>query len=212
MIELSKDWTVFRVKIEKGLSFLDEGAERSVDMSLGHLASDLQSILNSFLDLIECDGGSIYTLEKNLQGEPVLVFKAMVTRSLGITTVPELLKSTVFRLDETSLVGKSGLNRKVYKENYHPLALAADGTGGSAPRNPIDETIGYHTENILSAPLLTPRGDLVGVIQLVNKNSDDEWGGFSERDERLCGIVSAQASLAIENSTLLVEQERILDG
>jgi len=212
MTALSKDWTVQCGKIKKGLSFSGKKTERSVDMSLAHLASDLQSILNSFLDLIECDGGSIYTLEKNLQGEPVLVFKAMVTRSLGITTVPDLLKSTVFRLDETSLVGKTGLNRKLYKENYHPLALAADGTGGSFYRNPVDETIRYHTENILSAPLLTPRGDLVGVIQLVNKVASDEWSGFSERDERFCGIVSAQASLAIENSTLLMEQERILDG
>src|SRR5690606_25966285 len=33
-----------------------------------------------------------------------------------------------------------------------------------------------------------------------------------EKDERLCAIVSAQAALAIENSTLLIEQERILDG
>jgi len=181
-------------------------------MPLEHLSSDLQSILNSFLDLIECDGGSIYTLEKNLQGDSVLVFKSMVTRSLGIRTVPDLLKSTVFRLDEASLVGKTGLNRKLYKENYRVLEQTADGSGGGFYRNPIDQTINYKTQNILSAPLLTPRGDLVGVIQLVNKLSKDELEGFSDRDERLCGIVSAQASLAIENSTLLVEQEKILDG
>jgi HD-GYP domain-containing protein (c-di-GMP phosphodiesterase class II) len=169
--------------------------------------------LNSFLDLIECDGGSIYTLEKNFQGESVLVFKAMVTRSLGITAVPALLKSTVFRLDETSLVGKTGLYRRLFKENEAGLAPGPEGAAGGFYRNPIDQTINYHTKNILSAPLLTPRGDLVGVIQLVNKLSEDAGGpGFSERDERLCGIVSAQASLAIENSTLLVEQERILDG
>jgi len=186
-------------------------------MSLESLSSDLQSILNSFLDLIECDGGSIYTIEKDLQGESVLVFKAMITRSLGISRVPDSLKSAVFRLDESSLVGRTGLHRRVYKESYAPIQT---GKGGAAvptksePRNPTDQTINYETRNILSAPLMTPRGDLVGVLQLVNKVPIDleSESGFTEKDERLCGIVSSQASLAIENSTLLIEQERILDG
>jgi HD-GYP domain-containing protein (c-di-GMP phosphodiesterase class II) len=184
------------------------------NMSLENLSSDLQSILNSFLDLIECDGGSIYTLEKNLQGDSVLVFKAMITRSLGIQRVPESLKSAVFRVDESSLVGRTGFHRKVYKESYAPVVPGRAGSPASEHRNPTDQTINYETKNILSAPLLTPRGDLVGVIQLVNKLPSDleSESGFTEKDERLCGIVSAQASLAIENSTLLVEQERILDG
>jgi HD-GYP domain-containing protein (c-di-GMP phosphodiesterase class II) len=50
------------------------------------------------------------------------------------------------------------------------------------------------------------------VIQLVNKVGAAIEEGFSDKDERLCGIVSGQASLAIENSTLLQEQEKILDG
>ncbi|MBU6155240.1 MAG: GAF domain-containing protein, partial [Bdellovibrionales bacterium] len=175
-------------------------------MSLESLSSDLQSILNSFLDLIECDGGSIYTLEKNLQGESVLVFKAMITRSLGIQRVPDSLKSAVFRLDEVSLVGRTGLHRRVFKESYAPILPGRAGPTASEPRNPTDQTINYETKNILSAPLLTPRGDLVGVIQLVNKLPTDleSESGFTEKDERLCGIVSAQASLAIENSTLLI--------
>ena len=172
-------------------------------MSLATLSADLHSILNSFLDLVGCDGGSIYTLEKNLKGEPVLVFKAMVTRSLNISSVPDELKSAVFRLDEKSLVGKTGYRQKVFNENFDLIA-----------KTTTDETIKYHTRNILSAPLLTPRGDLVGVVQLVNKIPDDGefFANFDLRDERLCAIVSGQAALAIENSTLLVEQEKILDG
>ena len=67
---------------------------------------------------------------------------------------------------------------------------------------------------MLTAPLLTPRGDLVGVVQLVNKLPSDleTEAVFDLKDERLCAIVSAQAALAIENSTLLIEQEKILDG
>lgn len=184
-------------------------------MSRQNLTTDLHSILNSFLDLIGCDGGSIYTLEKNLQGESVLVFKAMITRSLGVEAVPTHLRSLVFRLDENSTVGRTGLNRQVYNDSAIPVHQTADGTVPRLrPRSAIDIAMGYETRNMLSAPLLTPRGDLVGVIQLVNKIPEDleSEGVFNEKDERLCGIVSSQAALVIENSMLLLEQENILDG
>ena len=182
-------------------------------MSWENLSRDLHSILHSYLDLVGCDGGSIYTLEKSLQGESVLVFKAMITRSLDIFAVPDELKSVVFRLDGSSLVGKTGLYRKVIHETYG-TEVSQTGEGTTSARVSMDQAINFQTRNILSAPLLTPRGDLVGVVQLVNKLSEspEEEANFDLKDERLCAIVSAQAALAIENSTLLVEQEKILDG
>jgi len=185
-------------------------------MSYENLSRDLHTILNSFLDLVGCDGGSIYTLQKNLQGESVLIFKAMVTRSAGIRAVPESLKSVVFRLDESSLVGKTGLHQKMFKETYSQVVskMTADGSVATSARSFTDSVINYTTRNILSAPLITPRGDLVGVVQLINKILPDPNSAaeFDEKDERLCAIVSGQAALAIENSTLLYEQEKILDG
>ncbi len=183
-------------------------------MSYEALTRDLNSILNSFLDLIGCDGGSIYTMQKNLQGEDVLVFKSMLTRSRNIHTVPENLKSLVFRLDETTLVGKTGLHQKVFKENYSSPATPTGEVDPNYPESCNDVVENYYTRNILSAPLITPRGDLVGVVQLINKIPFDVENpiGFDDKDERLCGVVSAQAALAIENSTLVYEQEKILEG
>ncbi len=181
-------------------------------MAFESLTRDLHSILSSFLDLIGCDGGSIYTMQKNLQGEEVLVFKSMITRSRNIETVPESLKALVFRLDETTLVGKTGLHKKVFKESYaSPVNGDVDVTVSESWNDVVDQ---YYTRNILSAPLITPRGDLVGVVQLINKIPFDiELAvGFDEKDERLCAVVSGQAALAIENSTLVYEQEKILEG
>jgi HD-GYP domain-containing protein (c-di-GMP phosphodiesterase class II) len=178
-------------------------------MSLENLTKDLNIILNSFVDLVGCDGGSIYTLEQSPVGDSVLVFKAMVTRSVGIHAVPDQLKEVMYRLDETSLVGRTGLHRKVFKESYQGKTDRAAHT---------DQLLQYTTRNILSAPLMTPRGDLVGVVQLVNKLTHLDSAGpsaeieFTAHDERLCSIVSGQAALSIENSKLLLEQEKILDG
>lgn len=177
-------------------------------MSWEHLTRDLNLILNSFIDLIGCDGGSIYTLEKNSEGESHLVFKAMVTRSAGIRAVPDQLKSMVFKLDEQTLVGRTGLLRKTFKEKMDPDSTA-EAKIANQGSEATDLILGYKTRNVLSAPLVTSRGDLVGVVQLVNKKNKDS---FDEQDERLCTIVSGQASLAIENSRLLYEQEKILDG
>jgi HD-GYP domain-containing protein (c-di-GMP phosphodiesterase class II) len=214
-----KDRQFDRRGVTQNLKYLRPNAETGMDnMSYENLSRDLQTILNSFLDLIGCDGGSIYTLQKNLQGEPVLIFKAMVTRSAGISTVPDSLKSVVFRLDEGSLVGKTGLHQKMFKESYSEIVSKATADGAFATvagvRSITDHVINYSTRNVLSAPLITPRGDLVGVVQLVNKisTSVDVEADFDAKDERLCAIVSAQAALAIENSTLLYEQEKILDG
>ncbi len=178
-----------------------------------NLTKDLNSILNSFVDLIGCDGGAIYTLESTPEGVPVLVFKAMVNRSVGIHAVPERLKAYVFKLDSESLVGKTGLEQKVFKENYAEGLKTADGNT-AVHQLTTDILLQYNTQNILSAPLLTPRGDLVGVVQLVNKIPTELQPNpeFSEQDERLCAIVSGQAALAIENSKLLIEQQSILDG
>lgn len=176
-------------------------------MGLGNdnLPKLLNTILNSFIDLCGCDGGSIFTVEK---GGESLAFSAMVTRSMKLQTVPEHLKRLSFKFDESSLVGRTATSKRSHRVSY------ADQLKDKSTSSKVDSILHYVTRNILSAPLVTPRGDLVGVVQLLNKNSYGEIKDpeFDERDERLFSIVAAQAALAIENSLLLEEQERLLEG
>jgi HD-GYP domain-containing protein (c-di-GMP phosphodiesterase class II) len=91
---------------------------------------------------------------------------------------------------------------------------------GRAGHRRIKKALKYETRTILSAPLTTPRGDLVGVVQLLNKfpdgrstvESPTEFLDFDDRDVRILEIVAGQAALAIENSMLLAEQEHLLEG
>src|SRR5205814_6807399 len=65
-------------------------------------------------------------------------------------------------------------------------------------------------------------GELVGVIHFNNKlpphgtpfdpQQDSALPNFDKRDERLFSIVAGQAALTIENSMLLEEQERLIEG
>lgn len=176
----------------------------------------LRAILNSFIELCECDGGAIYTLRKNELGEDILVFEAMVTRSARIFQVPDQVRLQTFEISSTSLVGKTAALRQAHRVDSSQMT-----TTGSEHREALK---GFETRNILSAPLITPRKELVGVVQLVNKlqpkltsdtNPSDPTGVTSEftpKDERLLELVAGQAALAIENSMLLDEQERLLEG
>lgn len=62
----------------------------------------------------------------------------------------------------------------------------------------VDRITGYHTRNILGFPVRNDRGELIGVIETLNKIS----GPFTDSDERLLAIMSFLFAAAIENAQL----------
>ncbi len=179
---------------------------------LHNLQKTLDTTLESFLDLVGCDGGSVYTVRKNSDSEEILKFEAMITRSINLRGVPEHLRSLEFQIDDSSVAGRTAAHRK-------PVLLNLI-SGEVSPR--VGDMLNYPTRNIFSGPLITPRGDLVGVVQLLNKLPQDETPfdpydtsplpNFDKKDERLFSVIAGQAALAIENSFLLEEQERLIKG
>src|SRR5437870_76612 len=175
---------------------------------LHNLQKTLDTTLESFLDLVGCDGGSVYTVRKKSDGGQILKFEAMITRSINLRGVPEHLRSLEFSIDDSSIVGKTAAYKK---------SLLLNSISEEEQVSPyVAEILKYPTRNIFSGPLITPRGDLVGVVQLLNKLPQDGLlfdphdfsppPNFDEKDERLFSIISRQAALAIENSLLLEEQ------
>jgi phosphoserine phosphatase len=65
----------------------------------------------------------------------------------------------------------------------------------------IDKRTGYHTRNLLALPLENIQGDLIGVLQALNKHDDC----FSVEDEELARALSAQAGVALDRGRLLEE-------
>lgn len=68
----------------------------------------------------------------------------------------------------------------------------------------IDKKTGYRTRNIITAPIRTKTRDVVGVLQLLNK----EHGGFSNSDLSLLEALASQASAALQNAQLHEAMER----
>jgi HD-GYP domain-containing protein (c-di-GMP phosphodiesterase class II) len=88
----------------------------------------------------------------------------------------------------------------------------------------FDERIGYRTKSMLVAPLVSQQGEVIGVIQLINKKRDPEKKlltdrdvqeqvvSFDERSEELLGMVAAQAGISLENAILYDEIRRLFEG
>lgn len=68
----------------------------------------------------------------------------------------------------------------------------------------VDKKTGYHTNNMITAPIRSKRGEMVGVLQLLNKSE----GHFSESDLSLLEALASQASAALQNAQLFEEIEK----
>jgi hypothetical protein len=56
--------------------------------TLDNLHKILDTTLESFLDLVQCDAGSVYTVRKDTDGQQILTFEAMITRSINLRGFP----------------------------------------------------------------------------------------------------------------------------
>ena len=67
----------------------------------------------------------------------------------------------------------------------------------------IDSLTGFQTRNVLSVPLRTPKQEIIGVFQVLNKRD----GKFSTEDEHFVQALGNQAAIALENAQTLTELE-----
>src|SRR3989449_6292052 len=65
----------------------------------------------------------------------------------------------------------------------------------------IDAHTGYHTRNVLAAPLLNLEGEILGVFEMLNKIE----GLFTRADEELLSAFAAQAAIAVETAAIVEE-------
>jgi len=65
----------------------------------------------------------------------------------------------------------------------------------------MDAHTGYHTRNLLAAPLLNLEGEILGVFEVLNKTE----GSFTRADEELLSAFAAQAAIAVETATMVDE-------
>ena len=77
----------------------------------------------------------------------------------------------------------------------------------------FDRQAGYRTTSALVVPMVDTEGQVLGVLQLLNRLEEDgRVGAFSPRDGDLAQSLAGQAAVAVKNAQLREEIERLFEG
>jgi HD-GYP domain-containing protein (c-di-GMP phosphodiesterase class II) len=183
----------------------------------------LDMILSKARQITRADGGSLYLVEEMspdaLAGGPGtrhLRFKRTQNDSLQFP-----FEEFVLPMREDSLAGYSAMHGEVINlaDAYH--------IPRSRPyrfNKKYDQETGYRTRSLLTLPMKNGRGEVIGVLQLINckthpsarlttaESVTKEVHPFSERAVRLALSLASQAAVAYENGRLYHDIEKLFEG
>jgi sigma-B regulation protein RsbU (phosphoserine phosphatase) len=170
-------------------SLLDVSMALATQVDLDSL---LQVILDQARSVMQAERSTLYVYDP---GQDALVSRVSEGAARGLAIRVPL---------GTGIAGHVGATRELVNI---PDAYAD-------PRfNPeVDRKGGFRTRSILTAPLLSHDGRLMGVIQLLNKSTGEP---FSAEDEVLVRAFASHAGVALERARLVeeaLEKQRIEEG
>jgi HD-GYP domain-containing protein (c-di-GMP phosphodiesterase class II) len=182
---------------------------------------DLKTLLDLILTqarrITSSDAGSVYLVETSEQGQRRLRFRLAHTYSKPEAPFVEF----TIPVDRSSLAGYTAVTGEplVIDDAYF---LPPD-VEYSINRS-FDERYGYRTKSMLVIPMKDHKEDVIGVLQLINRKRNPEAVlatptdvegqvvPYSKRTVELVTALAGQAAVAIENSRLYEEIERLFEG
>lgn len=185
--------------------------ERNLDTLLGMILSQARQLSNA-------DAGSLYLVDPDEEGQAnTLRFKLSQNTTLKDLPFSEF----TIPIDHSSLSGYvAATGRPLMMDDVYLLPANVS----YRQNRSFDEKFGYRTKSMLVLPMRTHRDEIVGVLQLINRKRAFETRLVDEAsverevipfDARVADLVTAltsQAAVAIENSRLYQDIERLFEG
>ena len=185
--------------------------EREIDKLLG-------LILEKSRFVTAADAGSIYVVEGS---EPEITRRELRFKLSQNDSVSFDSSEFTMPISAHSMAGYVALEQKTIRiEDVYDMP---PGSSFGFDRS-FDEKIGYRTRSMLCTPLVSSKGEVIGVLQLINKKREqsqkllasDDFDRlvvpFDERSEQLLATLAAQAGIALENAILYDEIRSIFEG
>ena len=148
---------------------------------MANAETDLEGLINLITQqacaLIEAERASLYLLEKE-SGELVS------TMALGLPGKAIRLK---LHQGVAGLVAATGESAVVQDAYADPRFYRA-----------VDQATGYRTQQILCVPIKSRWGEVLGVLEILNKRV----GSFSTEDEEVLSLLASQVGVALANARL----------
>ncbi len=135
-----------------------------------------EKILESAIQLTGSDRGTIFLVPKGKRHQQLKSFVATGLKDQHIEVEVE-----------------KGLAGRVFKT---AIPMRLDDAQASPLFFPgVDKATGYETKSLVAVPLRTPKGEVIGVIELLNSR----LGRFSETDLKILQVFSLFATIAIDH-------------
>jgi HD-GYP domain-containing protein (c-di-GMP phosphodiesterase class II) len=223
-IELAHREKTTRAELKRAQREMEElnriGVALSETRDVGVL---LEMILSKARQITGADAGSLYLVEEmrpdalsSGPGEHHLRFMRTQNDSVQFP-----FTEFVLPLSEASMAGYSAFHGEII--NLANARRIPKGRPYCFNRR-FDEQTGYRTRSLLMLPMKNGRGEIIGVLQLINckvhpKKALTRAGAvaaeakpFSGRAVRLTLSLASQAAVAYENSRLVQDIERLFEG
>lgn len=184
-------------------------AERDVDQLLAE-------ILQKARHITQADAGSLYLVEPDEEGGQRLRFKLSQNDSFDLD-----YNEFTMPLNRGSLAGYTAVTGETLR--LPDVYEIPDDVDYSFSRS-WDEQTGYRTTSMLVVAMMNNKGEIRGVLQLINRKRDGQTKlstpasfhqnvtEFDEQCEELVGSLASQAAVALENRLLLQNIQNIFEG
>jgi HD-GYP domain-containing protein (c-di-GMP phosphodiesterase class II) len=190
-------------------------AERDTERLLGLILTKAREITSS-------DAGSLYVVETApappppdaIPGPMASMVDDEPTRQLRFRIAQNDAVSLPFREGALEITGESIAGyvaltgESVMLDDAYVLPEGVPYTFNRS----FDEAAGYRTRSVLAVPMRTPKGNIVGVLQLLNAMAGGAVVPYSERGRALVLSLASQAAVALENSHLYAEIQLLFEG
>jgi HD-GYP domain-containing protein (c-di-GMP phosphodiesterase class II) len=178
----------------------------------------LEMILSQARRITSSDAGSLYLVDRGEDGEP----RELRFKFAQNFTLPDLpLTAFVVPFDNTSLAGYAA-------STGAPLVLRdvylLDADAPYQLNRSFDQKFAYRTKSMLVIPMRSHRDEVIGVLQLINRKRsadvrltspeivDQEVVPYDNWSVEMVSALASQAGVAIENSLLYEDIERLFEG
>ena len=172
------------------------------------LQTQLAIVVEGAMDLTHADAGTLYSIFEH----QLLKFEVVLNRSLNINKkAPEIdfpgipihedgVANASMVVVNCVLLERSILIDDIYNEDSYNFS----GTRA------FDEKTGYRTHSVLTVPIFDFEKKIIGVIQLINAQDDEEQiRVFNDNDKDLVNLFVLQTAFTL-SSKILIDKQKIL--
>ena len=170
----------------------------------------LETILLGAKELSNSDGGTLYLYNEK---ENTLEFKIATNDTLKIHNnkidwKPLNIYNKDNSLNQKNVAVVSAIKDQLINIEDVYKSDKFDFSGAKA----FDKDKNYKTQSMLVLPMKNKDNQLIGVIQLINKQEDGKTSVFTHEDESLIKAMASLATMIIENNQLVLDLEALFYG